>query len=46
MDSSRSASGVVAATALLLLVLVIVVVGSIGGFQPQDAGGIHIGIVR
>ena len=46
MDSGSSASGIVAGTALALLVLLIVVMASNSALQPQDAGGIHIGISR
>jgi hypothetical protein len=46
VESSNSASGIVAGTALALLVLLIVVMASNGAMQPPDAGGIHIGISR
>jgi hypothetical protein len=36
----------IAATVLLLVVLVVVVLATNGAFQPQDGGGIHIGIGR
>ena len=43
---TSSSTGIVAVTALALLVVLIVVLAYSGVFNPQDGGGIHIGIGR
>jgi hypothetical protein len=45
METSSS-SGILAVTVLALLLVLVIVLAYGGVFNPQDGGGIHIGIGR
>jgi hypothetical protein len=45
METSSS-SGILAVTVLALLLVLVIVLAYSGVFNPQDGGGIHIGIGR